>query len=431
MPRSGCELADETFQQRRLADAVRADDGDAFAHFDHQVEVLEQRRVVAFGQAFEFERQPIQLLVLVEADVRADAAARLHLFEFDLLELTGARCRLSRLRGIGREAADERLQVGDLRLLLRVVQQHALAHLRRRGHVLIVVAGIDAQFAVVEVGHVRADAVQEVAIVRDDHHRAVAFVEHAFEPADRVDVEVVGRFVEQQHVRVAEQCLREQYAQLPAGRDAAHQSFVLFERNADTEQQFAGARFGGVAVEFREFDFEVGNLHAVVFAHLRQRVDPVALLLHAPQVRVTHDHGVEHAEIFERELILAQLAEANVRLDRHVARGRRHVAAEDLHERRFAGAVRADQAIAIAVAELDRDVFEQWLRAELNREVGGGNHRRSIRKVGGVSPISVEIRAQGRESGRPFITFERPTPIESRSACGGGRLDERGDQARR
>src|SRR5690606_39389833 len=33
----------------------------------------------------------------------------------------------------------------------------------------------------------------------------------------------------------------------------------------------------------------------------------------------------------------------------------------------------ADQAVAVAVAELDGDVFEQRLGAELHRDVGGGN----------------------------------------------------------
>ena len=43
----------------------------------------------------------------------------------------------------------------------------------------------------------------------------------------RVDVEVVGRLVEQQDVRVAEQRLREQHAQLPARRHRAHRTLVL------------------------------------------------------------------------------------------------------------------------------------------------------------------------------------------------------------
>ena len=245
----------------------------------------------------------------------------------------------------------------------------------------------------------RADAVQKVPIVRNDHHRAIAFVQHAFEPADRVDIEVVRRFVEQQDIGIAEQRLREQYAQLPARRDTAHQALVLLERNADTEQQFAGARFGRVAIEFGEFHFEIGDLHTVGFAHLRQRIDPVALLLDGPESRVTHDHRIEHAEFFECELVLAQLAQPDVGLDRHIAGRRRHVAAEDFHECRLTRAVRADQTVAIAFAELDGDVFEQRLRAELNREIGCGDHGSSSMEMMGLRLARDPRRLAGARAG--------------------------------
>jgi hypothetical protein len=51
-------------------------------------------------------------------------------------------------------------------------------------------------------------------------------------------------------------------------------------------------------------------------------------------------------------------------------------AGEDFHERGLAAAVGADQAIAVAVAELDRDVFEQRLGAELHGDVVADEHFR-------------------------------------------------------
>ncbi len=72
----------------------------------------------------------------------------------------------------------------------------------------------------------------------------------------------------------------------------------------------------------------------------------------------------------KRELVLAQLAQPLAAVERDVAGRRLEIAAEDFHERRLAAAVGADQAVAIAVAELDRDVLEQGLGAELHRDVG-------------------------------------------------------------
>ncbi len=211
----------------------------------------------------------------------------------------------------------------------------------------------------------------------NDDHGAGARLEYIFQPADGVDIQVVGWFVEQQHVRIGEQRLGQQHAQLPAGGDFAHRAEVLFQRNAQTEQQLAGAGFGGVAVHFRELAFQFADLHPVLFAHFRQRVDAVTLGLDLPQLLVTHDHGVDHAELFVGKLVLAQLTQTHVLLQHDLAAGRLQLAAEDLHEGGFAAAVGTDQAVAVAVAEFDGHVFEQRLGAKLHGDVGGGDHGQS------------------------------------------------------
>ena len=138
----------------------------------------------------------------------------------------------------------------------------------------------------------------------------------------------------------------------------------------DAEQQFAGARLGRVAVELGDFRFQFGRVQVVGLGRLRVGVDRVALPHRAPQELVPHQHDVEHADVLETELVLAQLPQPLASVERDVASRRLEIAAEDFHERRLAAAVGADQAVAIAVAELDRDVLEQRLGAELHRDVG-------------------------------------------------------------
>jgi hypothetical protein len=43
------------------------------------------------------------------------------------------------------------------------------------------------------------------------------------------------------------------------GRHGAHRPEVLLDRDADAEQQFAGARLGGVAVELGELHLQIGH----------------------------------------------------------------------------------------------------------------------------------------------------------------------------
>ncbi len=214
--------------------------------------------------------------------------------------------------------------------------------------------------------------------MRNDDHGRIALIEHVFEPADRIDVEVVGRLIQQQHVGVGKQRLREQHAQLPAGCDPAHGAVVLVDRNADTEQQFARAGLGGVTVVFGKARFQVSRAHIVVVGGFRVRVDRVALRHRLPHLGVPHHHHVQHAHFLVAELVLLELAQTHVGLEHHGAARGLQIAAEDLHEGRLAAAVRADQAVAVAFAELDGDVFEQGLGPELHGDIGGRQHCASL-----------------------------------------------------
>ncbi len=183
---------------------------------------------------------------------------------------------------------------------------------------------------------------------------------------------MVGGFVQQQDVRVGKQGLGQQNAEFPARRHGAHRAGVLVQGNADAEQQFTGACFCGIAIVFGEFHFQFGDLHAVIFAHLRQCIDPVAFVFHAPQFLMAHDYGIQHAEFLVGELVLAQTAQALVGVQGHIAGGGRQLTREDLHQRGLAAAVGTDQTIAVAIGKLDGNVFEQGLGPELHGDIGGG-----------------------------------------------------------
>ena len=73
-------------------------------------------------------------------------------------------------------------------------------------------------------------------------------------------------------------------------------------------------------------------------------------------------------------MVLVQFAEPQAGLEHHITRTRFEIAPQDFDEGGFTAAVRTDEAIAIAIGELDGDAFEQRLGAELDRDVGGRKH---------------------------------------------------------
>ena len=63
------------------------------------------------------------------------------------------------------------------------------------------------------------EVLHERAVVADEDDRALVGTQEPLEPRDRLEVEMVGRLVEQQHVGLAKQQLREREPHLPAARE--------------------------------------------------------------------------------------------------------------------------------------------------------------------------------------------------------------------
>src|SRR5512137_772711 len=69
---------------------------------------------------------------------------------------------------------------------------------------------------------VRGDAVEEPAIVRYDEHAACELEQRFLERAQRLDVEVVRRLVEKQHIATLEEGGREMQPAALAAREVPH-----------------------------------------------------------------------------------------------------------------------------------------------------------------------------------------------------------------
>jgi hypothetical protein len=83
------------------------------------------------------------------------------------------------------------------------------------------VAGVAAQDAAVELDDAGGHAVQEGAVVGDQHHAALEAHQQALQPVDGIQVQVVGGLVEQQHVGHGHQRLGQGHALLHAARQLA------------------------------------------------------------------------------------------------------------------------------------------------------------------------------------------------------------------
>ena len=346
----GRELAEDGADQRGLAGAVAADDPDPVALLHQQRQAREQRaRVRALadllGDALELDDRA--------AEARAGGQAQLELLGQQLIA-DGA----CGHRGV--VAVDARLGL-DAARLGAAADPVDLAVDERGAHALVlgldgqplglleeelgVVAVVAVELAAIHLADPVRDLVEERAIVGDHDQRARPLGEPVLDPLDGADVEVVGRLVEGEYVRLAEQRPRERHAAALADRQRAD----LRGQRRDLQRVRDGLDLVVVDV--------LGPRQGGVDG--RGLVEPGLLR-----------HVLEHEVAPPRDLPLVGLEQRGLAL-------RDSRALDDhLEQRRLAGAVRADQADPVAITDGERHAREHDAIAEplvqlLDGEDGG------------------------------------------------------------
>mmetsp|Transcript_86633 Transcript_86633/g.187404 ORF Transcript_86633/g.187404 Transcript_86633/m.187404 type:complete len:533 (-) Transcript_86633:425-2023(-) len=248
-----------------------------------------------------------------------------------------------------------------------------------------VVASVVDQLLVLEVQDVRADVVQEVGVVGNHDHRVrVDMGEVVVQPEDGVQVQVVRRLVEHQQLRLEEEGLRQGDAHAPASRELhngpVHGEAVLVRlpgREAQTAEHLPHPalrrlRSGDLQVGGDELEL-VPRAVQLLHGHVLARLHPLLEVLHpARQLLLLRDELVGllvggddllHRGPVARLRLL--LHENHVPVQRHGHLSRGDVA----HDRGLALAVRAEDAVALALDEGDRGVLEEGLPGAGEREV--------------------------------------------------------------
>ena len=198
MPLSGCSSPGDHPEERRLAGAVRADHADDAAGRQREGEALDEELVA----------EALRDVLRLDDDVpepRAGGDVDLHPVELDVAilgeqALVGAEPRLGfRVAGPGRRPDPLELsrQSAAARRLLLLLRREPRLLLLEPGRVVALER--DAP-AAVELEDPAGHVVEEVAVVRDRHHRALVVVEEALQPGDGLGVEMVGRLVQEQQV---------------------------------------------------------------------------------------------------------------------------------------------------------------------------------------------------------------------------------------
>ena len=217
--------------------------------------------------------------------------------------------------------------------------------------------------------------------MRHEQQRHAALDEELLQPLDRVDVQMVRRLVEQQHVGLPHERACEQRLALAAAAGVR-------ERRLGVEAQVHEHR-----VDARLHLPRVGGVERVVQpVHLLQRRvaaarrDAVARLVIArqqpSQVAQPLGHDVERAAAEIAGDLLLQPCDGDAGLAHDLARVGAHLAVEQLHERALPGAVPAEQADALAALDPELGMVEDGRAAEGDADVLQADEGHEVRAAG-------------------------------------------------
>ena len=188
------------------------------------------------------------------------------------------------------------------------------------------------------------------------------------EPHDRVEVEVVGRLVEQHQVGGAHQRLRQVEPHPPPAREARNRKSKLRLGKAKAAEQALGPGAHRVGAGIAQSGVQLAD--QISIASLFSEKESV---FEAAENVIAVDRVLERRPP-ERGRLLRHMRDAPVRGELDIALVRVQLAAQQREQARLARAVGADQADALARVEGGVGVFQQQLRAPEERDPGEADH---------------------------------------------------------
>ena len=305
---------------------------------------------------------------------RRSACGPVLLFLVDLLD---PRLRLFGLGRLVAEALDEALHPLDLGLL--AVDRLAEGDLARR---LLLAPGVpgageEAGALGLDLQHRGADRLQEPAVVGDQDDGRVEVDQVALQPLQRGDVEMVGGLVEQQQVGLGGQRPGQRGAGQLAAGEGRELALALLGAEAEPAQHFQDLVAPAVAAAGFEpvLGGRVGGHRLLVDALRHLPLEALELGLGGDHVGAAGEDVVAErvAGVARRALVVQ--GDPGAAVDRQRAGVGRELAGEDPQQRRLAGAVAAGEGHPFARLELEGDVLEQQLAADVDVQGGCGRDR--------------------------------------------------------
>ena len=143
-----------------------------------------------------------------------------------------------------------------------------------------------------------------------DYYYVGEFYKEVFQPRDAFEVKTVCRFVQKQDVRVAEECLCQEYADLLAFVQVAHHLVVEFFFQTKAREHLFNLVFCFVAAKLAKFCFHFCGFDSVFFGKIWLFVDGILVFAKLIELWVAHHYGFFYRVLVKCKVVLGKLCHA-------------------------------------------------------------------------------------------------------------------------
>ena len=224
--------------------------------------------------------------------------------------------------------------------------------------VIFVVAGPVGEFAAIQVDDAGGQLFQKRAIVGDEQHCVAVLQQEFFQPADGFDVQVVGRFVQQQDIGFLHQGACQQDAAFDsAGLGQKFGVAIQIELGQDGVHPLLQLP-AVLGFQLLLHLFHLGEGFVIAVGHCFQQM--MVFLEQVAYIAKSRCHHIEYAAAGVLGHFLFQPGDLGARCHFHDAVVGLDLATDDLEQRGFAGAVTAHQTDALALVEGEGGTGQQF-----------------------------------------------------------------------
>ena len=244
--------------------------------------------------------------------------------------------------------------------------------------------------------------VQQFAVVADDDGGVRVLPQPRFQPQRALQVEVVGRLVEQQQVGRGEQRGGQRHPHPPAAGKLGHRAAEVGVGEPQAGQDFGRAARRPVGVDLDQAVVDVAQLF---------RLGGIETGQQRRAFHIGREHGFEQGNR-GRRMFLVHRADSRGLRQADVARTMAQLAQDQFEERRFSHAVAADKADLRILGQGDGGLVEEPAAPGVENEVFDLQHRSSnwartsARRICGWDGWAKNLAPRQRLTGR---LHSRPT----------------------